>query len=69
MHLQVSGQLVDTLGEDGDLDLGGAGVGLVGAVGLDDRGLLIFQHHSCVSTFLEIRPQPEPWERWNAPHR
>ena len=31
----------------------------VGAVGLNDRGLLILLHHSCVSTFLLIGPQPE----------
>ena len=56
MLLQVSGQLADTLGEDGNLNLGGAGVLLVGAIRLDDRGLLLFQHHSCVSTFLKISP-------------
>ena len=67
MHLQVSGQLVDALGQDSDLHFGGAGVGLVGTVGLDNGGLLVFQHHSCVSTFLELRPHPEPWERWIAP--
>ena len=32
MLLQVSGQLADTLGEDGNLNLGGAGVLLVGAI-------------------------------------
>ena len=56
MNLQVRGELVDALGKDVDLDLGGTGVGLVGAVGLDDGGLLIFQHHSCVSTFLFCAP-------------
>ena len=55
--------LVDALGEDSNLDLGGTGVGLVGAVGLDDGGLLIFQHHSCVSTFLLLRPHPECRDR------
>ena len=54
--LEVLGELSDTLGEDSDLDLGGPGVGLVGTVGLDDGGLLIFQHHSCVSTFLFCAP-------------
>ena len=37
MDLQVLGELVDPLGEDSDLDLGGTGVALVGTVGLDDR--------------------------------
>ena len=45
VDLQVLGELVDPLGEDSDLDLGGTGVALVGAVGLDDRGLLLFLHH------------------------
>ena len=61
LHLHaigVAGELVDALGEDSDLDLGGTGVGLVGAVGLDDGGLLIVQQHSCVSTFLLLRPHP-----------
>ena len=41
MNLQVSGQLVDTLGQDSDLDLGGTGVGLVGAVSFDNCGLFV----------------------------
>ena len=41
----VLGQHVDPLGEDGHLDLGRAGVPLVGAVGVDDRGLLFFAQH------------------------
>ena len=59
MDLQMGGELVDPLGEDSHLNLGRTGVGSVGAVGLDDRGLLILLHHSCVSTFLLIGPQPE----------
>ena len=38
VHPQVLGELLDAGGENGDLHLGGAGVGLVGAVGLNDRG-------------------------------
>ena len=51
MNLQVSGQLADTLGQNGDLHLGGAGIGSVGAIVLDDRGLLVFQHHSVYPPF------------------
>lgn len=41
----VLGQHIDPLGEDGHLDLRRAGVPLVGAVGVDDRGLLFFAQH------------------------
>ena len=46
MDFQVLGELTDALGEDGDLDLGGSGVGLVSAVVLDNGGLLVFGDHS-----------------------
>ena len=52
MNLQMSGQLGNTLGENSDLNLRRTSVGLVSAVVLDNSGLLIFQHHGCVSTFL-----------------
>ena len=45
VHPQVLGELLDAGGENGDLHLGGAGVGLVGAVGLDNRGLLVLADH------------------------
>ena len=51
VHLQVLGELIDALGEDGDLDLGGAGVALMGLVGLDDVGLLFLGDHSIHSSF------------------
>ena len=35
----VLGEHVDALRQDGDLDLRGAGVGLVGAVGVDNSGI------------------------------
>ena len=44
---QVLGQLVDAGGEDGNLNLGGAGVSLMGSVLQDDLGLLLLQNH-CV---------------------
>ena len=49
--LEVLGQLSDTLGEDGDLDFRRTGVSLVGAVGFDDSGLLVFEHHSVFPPF------------------
>lgn len=45
VDLQVLGQLVDPGGEDGDLYLRGAGIGGMGAVGLDDSGLFVFADH------------------------
>ena len=45
IQLQVSGQVSDALGQDSDLDLGGAGVGLVSTVCLDDGSLLFFTQH------------------------
>ena len=55
VDLQVFGELVDALGEDSHLDFGRTGVGGVGAVVFDDRGLLIFEHHCGCSTFHKIR--------------
>ena len=49
--LEVLGELSDTLGEDSDLNLRRTGVAFVGAVGLDDGRLLVFEHHSVISTF------------------
>ena len=48
VNLEVLGELVDALGENSDLDFGRTGVGLVSAVGLDDGGLLVFEHHSSI---------------------
>ena len=47
----VLGEDVDALGEDSDLNLRGAGVGFMGAVGLDHGRLLIFTKHSVVPPF------------------
>ena len=44
---QMLGQLVDAGGQDGNLNLGGAGVALVGSVLQDDLGLLFLLNH-CV---------------------
>ena len=41
---QVIGQVVDALGQNSDLNLGGAGVALVHCVFLNDCGLFFFQH-------------------------
>jgi hypothetical protein len=37
--LEVLGEVLDALGEEGDLDLGGAGVHVVGSIALDQVGL------------------------------
>ena len=52
--LEVLGELSDALGEDSDLDLRRTGVAFVGAVGFDDSRLLVFEHHSVISTFLKF---------------
>ena len=44
---QVIGQFVDAGGQDGDLNLGGAGIALVGSVLQDNLGLLFLLNH-CV---------------------
>ena len=49
--LEVLGELSDALGEDSDLNLRRTGVAFVGAVGFDDSRLLVFEHHSVISTF------------------
>ena len=56
VDLEVLGELVDALGENGDLDLGRTGVALMGAVGFDNGSLLVLKHHSCVSTFQKYSP-------------
>ncbi len=45
VSLQVLGQAGDTLGQDSDLNFGGTGVGLVGAVILDNGSLFFFKQH------------------------
>ena len=52
VHPEVIGQLVDTGGENGDLNLGGAGVALVGSVVQDDLGLLFLLNHDEIHLFL-----------------
>ena len=45
-------QLTDALGEDGDLDFRRTGVALVGLVGVDNDGLLVFRDHNNFDPFL-----------------
>ena len=45
MTLQVLGELTDALGQNGDLNLGRAGVLLMGGVFADDCGFLFFGNH------------------------
>ena len=40
MILQVSGQVVDALGQDSNLNLGGTGIALVGSILLHNGGFL-----------------------------
>ena len=56
VHLQVLGELVDALGEDGDLDLRRTGVALVRLVGFDDCGLFSFGDHG--DDFLSLFSYP-----------
>ena len=56
VHLQVLGELVDALGEDGDLDLRRTGVGLVGLVVDDDSSLLVLGDHDNTLPFGFTRP-------------
>ena len=49
--LQMLGELADTLGQDGDLDLGRAGVALMGGVVADDLGLDFFGDYSGYTPF------------------
>ncbi|MPN38949.1 hypothetical protein SDC9_186474 [bioreactor metagenome] len=51
VRLHVLGEHVDPLGQNGDLDLGRAGVRGVGAVGVDNSGLLFFAQHNCIHLF------------------
>ena len=51
VHLQVLGELVNALGEDGDLHLRRAGVALVGLVVFDDGCFLILGNHDIYSSF------------------
>ena len=54
MLLEVLGELADTLGPDGDLDFGRAGVALVHGIGFDNAGLLFLGDHGDVSPFRVI---------------
>ena len=51
VHLQVLGELIDPLGEDSDLHLGGAGIALVGLVVLDNSCFLVLGNHGICPSF------------------
>ena len=59
VHLQVLGELIDPLGEDRDLHLGGAGIALVGLVVLDNSGFLVLGNHDFL-LFLSVLLDPAP---------
>ena len=62
MLLEVLRQLADTLGEDGDLDFGRAGVALMGGVVGDDVGFLFLGDHVEFTPFKVILyPATKPW--------
>ena len=48
VRLEVLGEVVDSLGENSDLNLGRTGVALVSCVGGDDLLLYVFKHHDRV---------------------
>ena len=50
--LEVLVQVVDALSQQSDLHLGGTGVALVGLVGVDNDGLLVFRDHNNFDPFL-----------------
>lgn len=52
IRLQVFRQRVDPAGQDRDLDFRRTGVALVGLVGVDNDGLLVFRDHSNFNPFL-----------------
>ena len=45
VSLEVLGEVVDSLGENSNLNLGRTGVALVSCVGSDDFLLYVFKHH------------------------
>src|SRR5439155_26591056 len=47
VRLQVLREVGDALGENGDLDLGRAGIGVAATVLLDDLGFLLFYQCHC----------------------
>ena len=53
VHLQMLGQAVDTVGQNSDLNFGGAGVALVSGL-LGNDGLLFLGGHGFF-TFLKIK--------------
>ena len=64
--LEVAGQPVDTLGQERDLDLGLAGVAVVGLELLDEALLLVDgQPHACILPGVPppIATPPGPWLR------
>ena len=55
---QMLGQLVDTSGQDSDLNLGGAGIAFVSSVVQDNLGLLFLQNHGKYPPFKNVTRMP-----------
>src|SRR5919201_897412 len=58
---QVLGELVDAGGEQGHLDLGRAGVALLGRVLRDDLGLVVLDQHAATSFPCDADAARGPW--------
>src|SRR5439155_21326995 len=56
MGLEVLGELIDAPGQDGDLDLGRAGIGLGSPEVADQRGFLVFQERHGIPERLTQTP-------------
>ena len=59
--LEMLGQIVDPPGQDGDLHLRGAGVALMGGIGLHDFGFFLGKH--VLHLFFQIFREPRTGNR------
>ena len=59
VNTQVLGQLVDSGGQDSNLDLGRTGVAGMGCVLLNDSSLFFLAHHSVFPPFKNHFPLPK----------
>ena len=61
VNTQVLGQLVDSGGQNSDLNLGRTGVAGMGCVLLNDSSLFFFAHHSVFPPFKIHFPLSKSW--------
>ena len=75
VSLEVLGEVVDSLGENSDLNLGRTGVALVSSIGGDDFLLNVFKHHdkvlseSAKARFHLVKYLPQTKPRWEKMYR